>query len=88
MYHQDGLAPRDYGTYQFIREEARGNYLLPSPDELRTLGPTHGTVDLKMFYSTSNKDNFLGNASFDQMQPTGYVEVLAQSLDGRTNLSS
>lgn len=89
VYHQDGLAPRDYGTYQFIREEARGNYLLPSPDELRALGPTHGTVDLKMFYSASNKDNFLGtNASFDQMHPTGYVEVLAQSLDGKTNLSS
>ena len=89
VYHQDGLAPRDYGTYQFIRTEAQGSYLLPSHDELRALGPTHGTVDLKMFYSASNKDNFLGtNATFEGINPTGYVEVLAQSLDGTTNLSS
>ena len=35
VYHKDGLAPRDYGTYKYIREEAYGSYLLPTDDELR-----------------------------------------------------
>ena len=90
VYHQDGLAPRDYGTYQYVRPEAHGSYLLPTAEEIASHGEAHATVALKMFYSKANKDNFLGtNASYE---PAGgasaYTEVPAQSLDGKTNLSA
>ena len=83
MHHKDGLAPEDYGTYQYMREEAHGAYLLPTEDELRAVGAVHGTVDLRLYYSAENQDNFLGtNAS------AGYTMVHARSLGSATNLSS
>ena len=83
MHKKDGLAPETYGSYRYVREEAHGDYLLPSEAELSAHGPTHGTVQLRMFYSARNADNYLGtNAS------AGYEEVRARSLGSATNLSA
>ena len=83
MHHKDGLAPEDYGTYQYMRAEAHGAYLLPTADELRADGPAHGTVGLRLYYSAANSDNFLGTNASD-----GYTVVHARSLGGSTNLST
>lgn len=93
VYHQDGLAPRDYGSYEYVREEAHGSYLLPTDEELRARAATapDALVQLKMFYSSHNNDNFLGtNATYTgrSFHAGTYVELLAESLDGKTNLSS
>ena len=94
VYHQDGLAPRDYGTYKYIREEAHGSYLLPTEEELARIevaAAPDNLVRLKMFYSAHNNDNFLGtNATYTgrDFHADSYTEVSAESLDGKTNLSS
>jgi hypothetical protein len=95
MHKKDGLAPPvlDPG-YTFTRTES---YLVPTAEEVAAaVGGGGGgdgaaaaaaaaVVELKMFYSEANHDNYLGtNATFK----SGYKQISATSVDEAVTLPS
>jgi hypothetical protein len=81
MHQKDGLAPPVLDpSYEFMRTEA---YLLPSASDIASAGDP-SLVELQMFYSHDNHDNFVGtNAS-----KPGYQPVVGCSVDEKFNLST